>query len=150
MESDSARNAHTGAASTRSWPWLATAFNQGKACQWEAVATASVATICSRGASFTKTEACRRPWWRGSCTGVEPERCAQADPRVAANAGQENNRSRSPQRRSGDGSVANMDCALTLLARGRPVKLVRECLGVSCSQSTVGIKQSASPTLRRC
>nr|WP_202988132.1 IS3 family transposase [Pseudomonas typographi] len=43
-----------------------------------------------------------------------------------------------------------MDCALTLVAGGRPVKLVSECLGVSRSQLTVRIKQSVSPKVRRC
>ncbi|WP_209996380.1 IS3 family transposase [Pseudomonas sp. PvP028] len=42
-----------------------------------------------------------------------------------------------------------LDCALTLVAGGRPVKLVSECLGVSRSQLTVRIKQSASPKVRR-
>ena len=42
-----------------------------------------------------------------------------------------------------------MDCALTLVAGGRPVKLVSECLGVARSQLTVRIKQSASPKVRR-
>ena len=35
-----------------------------------------------------------------------------------------------------------MDCALTLVAGGRPVKLVRESLGVSRSQLTARIKQA--------
>ncbi|WP_420825802.1 IS3 family transposase [Pseudomonas typographi] len=43
-----------------------------------------------------------------------------------------------------------LDCALTLVAGGRPVKLVSECLGVSRSQLTVRIKQSVSPKVRRC
>ncbi|PSS58794.1 hypothetical protein C6382_05280 [Pseudomonas sp. BBP2017] len=42
-----------------------------------------------------------------------------------------------------------MDCALTLVAGGRPVKLVSECLGVARSQLTVRIKQSVSPKARR-
>ncbi|WP_288080746.1 IS3 family transposase, partial [Pseudomonas sp.] len=42
-----------------------------------------------------------------------------------------------------------MDCALTLVAGGRPVKLVSKCLGVSRSQLTVRIKQSVSPKVRR-
>nr|WP_286790804.1 MULTISPECIES: IS3 family transposase [unclassified Pseudomonas] len=42
-----------------------------------------------------------------------------------------------------------MDCALTLVAGRRPVKLVSECLGVSRSQLTVRIKQSISPKVRR-
>nr|WP_218274358.1 IS3 family transposase [Pseudomonas sp. Irchel 3E19] len=42
-----------------------------------------------------------------------------------------------------------MDCALTLVAGGRPVKLVSECLGVARSQLTVRIKQSVSPKTRR-
>ncbi|MBH3426096.1 MULTISPECIES: IS3 family transposase [Pseudomonas] len=42
-----------------------------------------------------------------------------------------------------------LDCALTLVAGGRPVKLVSECLGVSRSQLTVRIKQSVSPKVRR-
>lgn len=35
-----------------------------------------------------------------------------------------------------------MDCALTLVAEGRPVKLVSESLGVSRSQLTARIKQA--------
>ncbi|WP_425273613.1 IS3 family transposase [Pseudomonas baetica] len=42
-----------------------------------------------------------------------------------------------------------LDCALTLVAGGRPVKLVSECLGVARSQLTVRIKQSVSPMTRR-
>lgn len=42
-----------------------------------------------------------------------------------------------------------MDCALTLVAGGRPVKLVSECLGVARSQLTVRIKQSVSLKVRR-
>ncbi|WP_218171439.1 IS3 family transposase [Pseudomonas gingeri] len=42
-----------------------------------------------------------------------------------------------------------LDCALTLVAGGRPVKLVSECLGVSRSQLTVRSKQSISPVARR-
>ncbi|WP_454865871.1 IS3 family transposase [Pseudomonas umsongensis] len=42
-----------------------------------------------------------------------------------------------------------LDCALTLVAGGRPVKLVSECLGVARSQLTVRIKQSVSPKIRR-
>ncbi|WP_223282519.1 IS3 family transposase [Pseudomonas amygdali] len=42
-----------------------------------------------------------------------------------------------------------LDCALTLVAGGRPVKLVSECLGVSRSQLTVRIKQSVLPKVRR-
>lgn len=42
-----------------------------------------------------------------------------------------------------------MDCALTLVAGGRPVKLVSECLGVARSQLTVRIKQSVLPKARR-
>ncbi|UZE08893.1 IS3 family transposase [Pseudomonas corrugata] len=42
-----------------------------------------------------------------------------------------------------------LDCALTLVAGGRPVKLVSECLGVARSQLTVQIKQSVSPRTRR-
>ncbi|WP_449103102.1 IS3 family transposase [Pseudomonas extremaustralis] len=42
-----------------------------------------------------------------------------------------------------------MDCALTLVAGGRPVKLVSECLGVARSQLTVRITQSVSPKTRR-
>ncbi|WP_211372080.1 IS3 family transposase [Pseudomonas caricapapayae] len=42
-----------------------------------------------------------------------------------------------------------LDCALTLVAGGRPVKLVSESLGVSRSQLTVRIKQSVSPKVRR-
>ncbi|MGY2182334.1 IS3 family transposase [Pseudomonas agarici] len=42
-----------------------------------------------------------------------------------------------------------LDCALTLVAGGQPVKLVSECLGVSRSQLTVRIKQSVSPKVRR-
>ncbi|WP_420800581.1 IS3 family transposase [Pseudomonas corrugata] len=42
-----------------------------------------------------------------------------------------------------------LDCALTLVAGGRPVKLVSECLGVARSQLTVRIKQSVSPKTRR-
>ncbi|WP_423143238.1 IS3 family transposase [Pseudomonas chlororaphis] len=42
-----------------------------------------------------------------------------------------------------------LDCALTLVAGGRPVKLVSECLGVARSQLTVRIKQSLSPKTRR-
>ncbi|WP_442966097.1 IS3 family transposase [Pseudomonas sp. Root9] len=42
-----------------------------------------------------------------------------------------------------------LDCALTLVAGGRPVKLVSECLGVARSQLTVRIKQSVSPQVRR-
>ncbi|WP_372242196.1 IS3 family transposase, partial [Pseudomonas sp. G(2018)] len=42
-----------------------------------------------------------------------------------------------------------LDCALTLVAGGRPVKLVSECLGVARSQLTVRIKQSVSPKARR-
>ncbi|MHC8337797.1 IS3 family transposase [Pseudomonas sp. HLT2-19-2] len=42
-----------------------------------------------------------------------------------------------------------LDCALTLVAGGRPVKLVSECLGVARSQLTVRIKQSVSPKVRR-
>ncbi|WP_413469577.1 IS3 family transposase [Pseudomonas syringae] len=42
-----------------------------------------------------------------------------------------------------------MDCALTLVAGGRLVKLVSECLGMSRSQLTVRIKQSVSPKVRR-
>ncbi|WP_413817514.1 IS3 family transposase [Pseudomonas sp. P9_31] len=42
-----------------------------------------------------------------------------------------------------------VDCALTLVAGGRPVKLVSECLGVARSQLTVRIKQSVSPKVRR-
>ncbi|WP_408733403.1 IS3 family transposase [Pseudomonas sp. LS1212] len=42
-----------------------------------------------------------------------------------------------------------LDCALTLVAGGRPVKLVSECLGVARSQLTVRIKQSALPKVRR-
>lgn len=42
-----------------------------------------------------------------------------------------------------------MDCALTLVAGGRPVKLVSECLGVARSQLTVRIKQLVSPKVRR-
>nr|WP_100847501.1 IS3 family transposase [Pseudomonas baetica] len=42
-----------------------------------------------------------------------------------------------------------LDCALTLVAGGRPVKLVSECLGVARSQLTVRIKQSVSPNTRR-
>nr|WP_230376279.1 IS3 family transposase [Pseudomonas fulva] len=42
-----------------------------------------------------------------------------------------------------------LDCALTLVAGGRPVKLVSTCLGVSRSQLTVRIKQSVSPKARR-
>ena len=42
-----------------------------------------------------------------------------------------------------------MDCALTLVAGGQPVKLVSECLGVSRSQLTVRLKQSVSPKVRR-
>jgi putative transposase len=86
---------------------------------------------------------------RSSGTGVGTERCAQADPRIAADAGQEDDGSRSPNRGRGDRPVAKMDCALTLVAGGRPVKLVSECLGVSRSQLTVRIKQSVSPKVRR-
>lgn len=46
-------------------------------------------------------------------------------------------------------AVAKMDCALSLVAGGRPVKLVSECLGVSRSQLTVRIKQSVSPKVGR-
>ncbi|WP_408733454.1 IS3 family transposase [Pseudomonas sp. LS1212] len=42
-----------------------------------------------------------------------------------------------------------LDCALTLVAGGRPVKRVSECLGVARSQLTVRIKQSALPKVRR-
>ncbi|MHC8338979.1 IS3 family transposase [Pseudomonas sp. HLT2-19-2] len=42
-----------------------------------------------------------------------------------------------------------LDCALTLVAGGRPVKLVSKCLGVARSQLTVRIKQSVSPKVRR-
>ncbi|WP_425273620.1 IS3 family transposase [Pseudomonas baetica] len=42
-----------------------------------------------------------------------------------------------------------LDCAFTLVAGGRPVKLVSECLGVARSQLTVRIKQSVSPKTRR-
>ncbi|WP_438362411.1 IS3 family transposase [Pseudomonas gingeri] len=42
-----------------------------------------------------------------------------------------------------------LDCALTLVAGGRPVKLVSECLGVARSQLTVRIKQSVSTKTRR-
>ncbi|WP_150755532.1 IS3 family transposase [Pseudomonas fluorescens] len=42
-----------------------------------------------------------------------------------------------------------LDCALTLVAGGRPVKLVSECLGVARSQLTVRLKQSVSPKTRR-
>ncbi|MHC8298654.1 IS3 family transposase [Pseudomonas sp. ZS1P83] len=42
-----------------------------------------------------------------------------------------------------------LDCALTLVAGGRSVKLVSECLGVARSQLTVRIKQSVSPKVRR-
>ncbi|WP_421666936.1 IS3 family transposase [Pseudomonas putida] len=42
-----------------------------------------------------------------------------------------------------------LDCALTLVAGGRPVKLVSECLGVARSQLTVRIKQPVSPKTRR-
>ncbi|MFJ2969566.1 IS3 family transposase [Pseudomonas fulva] len=42
-----------------------------------------------------------------------------------------------------------LDCALTLVAGGRPVKLVSTCLGVSRSQLTVRIKHSVSPKVRR-
>ncbi|WP_218568097.1 IS3 family transposase [Pseudomonas sp. LP_7_YM] len=42
-----------------------------------------------------------------------------------------------------------LDCALTLVAGGRPVKLVSECLGVSRSQLTARIKQLVSPKVRR-
>ncbi|UVJ45976.1 IS3 family transposase [Pseudomonas sp. LS1212] len=42
-----------------------------------------------------------------------------------------------------------LDCALTLVAGGQPVKLVSECLGVARSQLTVRIKQSALPKVRR-
>ncbi|WP_413817351.1 IS3 family transposase [Pseudomonas viridiflava] len=42
-----------------------------------------------------------------------------------------------------------LDCALTLVAGGRPVKLVSECLGVARSQLTVRIKQSVLPKVRR-
>ncbi|CAI8887570.1 transposase [Pseudomonas sp. IT-196MI5] len=42
-----------------------------------------------------------------------------------------------------------MDCALTFVAGGLPVKLVSECLGVARSQLTVRIKQSVSPKTRR-
>ncbi len=42
-----------------------------------------------------------------------------------------------------------MDCALTLVAGGRPVKLVSESLGVSRSQLTVRLKQGAQPKARR-
>ncbi|MGS0542479.1 IS3 family transposase [Pseudomonas parakoreensis] len=42
-----------------------------------------------------------------------------------------------------------LDCALTLVAGGRPVKLVSECLGVARSQLTVRIKQSVSLKVRR-
>nr|WP_201161892.1 IS3 family transposase [Pseudomonas sp. S60] len=41
-----------------------------------------------------------------------------------------------------------MDCALTLVAGGRPVKLVSESLGVSRSQLTVRLKQGAQPKAR--
>jgi hypothetical protein len=57
--------------------------------------------------------------------------------------------SRNPQRGRGDCPLAKMDCALTLVAGGRPVKLVSECLGVARSQLTVRIKQSVSPKVRR-
>ena len=40
-----------------------------------------------------------------------------------------------------------MDCPLTLVVGGRPVKLISECLGVS--QLTVRIKKSVSPKVRR-
>ncbi|WP_422394203.1 IS3 family transposase [Pseudomonas poae] len=42
-----------------------------------------------------------------------------------------------------------LDCALTFVAGGRPVKLVSECLGVARSQLTVRIKQSVSLKVRR-
>ncbi|WP_428480265.1 IS3 family transposase [Pseudomonas violetae] len=42
-----------------------------------------------------------------------------------------------------------LDCALTLVAGGRPVKLVSKCLGVARSQLTVRLKQSVSPKVRR-
>ncbi|WP_226505023.1 IS3 family transposase [Pseudomonas sp. MWU16-30317] len=42
-----------------------------------------------------------------------------------------------------------LDCALTLVAGGRPVKLVSECLGVSRSQLTARIKQLVSPKVRQ-
>ena len=42
-----------------------------------------------------------------------------------------------------------MDCALTLVAGGRPVKLVSDCLGVARSQLTARLKQLALPTARR-
>lgn len=54
-----------------------------------------------------------------------------------------------PGRLREDRSVAKMDCALTHVAGGRPVKLVSECLGVARSQLTVRIKHSVSPNNRR-
>nr|WP_200999657.1 IS3 family transposase [Pseudomonas cichorii] len=41
-----------------------------------------------------------------------------------------------------------LDCALTLVAGGRPVKLVSDSLGVSRSQLTVRLKQGAQPKAR--
>nr|WP_312483368.1 IS3 family transposase [Pseudomonas sp.] len=42
-----------------------------------------------------------------------------------------------------------LDCALTIIAGGRPVKLVSESLGVSRSQLTVRLKQGTQPKARR-
>ncbi|WP_457369489.1 IS3 family transposase [Pseudomonas sp. TE36184] len=69
--------------------------------------------------------------------------------RELTDAGQENDGNRNPQRGRGDCPVAKMDCTLTLVAGGRPVKRVSECLGVARSQLTVRIKQSVSPKTRR-
>ncbi|WP_081001283.1 IS3 family transposase [Pseudomonas chlororaphis] len=52
---------------------------------------------------------------------------------------------REVQRMLGKKTIAKMDCALTLVSGGRPVKLVSECLGMARSQLTVRIKQSTSP-----
>ncbi|WP_321143134.1 IS3 family transposase [Pseudomonas extremaustralis] len=67
----------------------------------------------------------------------------------ATDIGQKNDGSGNPQRSRGERPVAKMDCALTLVAGGRPVKLVGECLGVARAQLTVRIKQSVSPKARQ-
>lgn len=84
-------------------------------------------------------------------------RCPEADPRTATHAGQEDHGGRGSQGSRRDRPLAKMDCALTLVAGGRPVKRVRRtsrCVALATDGSNqAGSRrtETTAPTdARRC
>ena len=150
MESFWVRSGDAAGARSKNWPWFASALSPGKAFRWWLGVTASMPT---------QLFLWRKLYQDGSLSAVSAGEVVVPASELSDALKQIRELQRMLGKKTMEAEILKEAVGIArsrkwiahsaLVAGGRPVKLVSECLGVARSQLTVRIKQSLSPKARR-